>query len=137
MQTFLPYPNFNDSAKCLDYRRLGKQRIETWQIYQALKYGKGWSNHPITKMWKGCELSLLTYGIVICNEWINRNYKDTMLIKFQEAIKIESNQNFKLPTWFGNPDFHASHRSNLLRKNKEYYSKYNWSEPDNLPYIWY
>jgi len=33
-------------------------------------------------------------------------------------------------------EIHASHRSNLLRKNFEFYSKFGWKEPDNLPYIW-
>ena len=28
MQTFLPYPDFKQSAACLDYSRLGKQRVE-------------------------------------------------------------------------------------------------------------
>ena len=31
---------------------------------------------------------------------------------------------------------HASHRSNLLRKDPEFYGKYGWTEPDNLEYIW-
>lgn len=34
MQTFLCYPDFNKSAQVLDYRRLGKQRVEAWQILQ-------------------------------------------------------------------------------------------------------
>ena len=43
MQTFLPYPDFKKSAKCLDYKRLGKQRCESWQIYLALtKENYGW-----------------------------------------------------------------------------------------------
>ena len=37
MQTFLPYPNFADSLDCLDYRRLGKQRVEAFQIINALE----------------------------------------------------------------------------------------------------
>jgi len=32
MQTFLPFPDFAESAKCLDNRRLGKQRVEAKQI---------------------------------------------------------------------------------------------------------
>ena len=40
MNTFLPYSDFIRSAKCLDYKRLGKQRVEAWQIYQTLKQGK-------------------------------------------------------------------------------------------------
>lgn len=36
MQTFLPYPDFEDSAHALDQLRLGKQRVENLQIMQAL-----------------------------------------------------------------------------------------------------
>lgn len=32
MQTFLPYGSFIESAKCLDYGRLGKHRVEAKQI---------------------------------------------------------------------------------------------------------
>ena len=58
MQTFLPYPDFKKTAKCLDYRRLGKQRVECKQILNALQKRKGgitkggWVNHPATKMWE-------------------------------------------------------------------------------------
>lgn len=27
-------------------------------------------------------------------------------------------------------------RSNLLRKDYEYYKQFGWTEPINLPYIW-
>jgi hypothetical protein len=37
MQTFLPYPNFKKSLQILDYRRLGKQRLEAYQIIRILK----------------------------------------------------------------------------------------------------
>lgn len=36
MQTFLPYPDFNKSAQCLDDKRLGKQRAECLQILKVL-----------------------------------------------------------------------------------------------------
>lgn len=53
MQTFLPYVNFAESAKCLDYRRLGKQRVEAKQILDVLN-GKttAWQNHPCVKALK-------------------------------------------------------------------------------------
>lgn len=31
---------------------------------------------------------------------------------------------------------HASHRSNLLRKEPEYYTQFGWTEPPDLPYVW-
>lgn len=177
MQTFLPYPDFVKSAKCLDNKRLGKQRVEAWTIYRTLvkieeredntrddlpndyvqkskedwwkckcgKFHKGfpykclnnkipWEHHPIVKMWKGYEASLSYYGIRICEEWINRGFKDSMLSRFKEEAR-----NYKVaccPEWLGNPKFHASHRSNLLRKNPKWYGKFGWTEKNDLPYIW-
>lgn len=45
MQTFLPYPNFAASARVLDNRRLGKQRVECVQILKAIQpgYATGWA----------------------------------------------------------------------------------------------
>jgi hypothetical protein len=123
MQTFLPYPSFEQSAKCLDKMRLGKQRVEAWQIYQALIGGKqGWSNHPATKMWKNYEDALLLYGQIICLEWKQRGCKDTLLEKFVTELrerKVVHHNFIKHPSWWGSNDFHASHRSNLLRKGNE------------------
>ena len=135
MQTFLPYSSFIKSAKCLDYRRLGKQRVEAWQIYCALtKDVYGWKNHPIVKMWKGYEQALLVYGIIICEEWIKRGYKDTMLLRFLE--KYNPILDIGKPKWIGNRKFHDSHKSNLLRKDEKYYSQFHWNVKNNLEYIW-
>jgi hypothetical protein len=129
MQTFLPYPDFEQTAKCLDYRRLGKQRVEAYQILLILK-GKtnAWKNHPAVKMWQNYEQALTLYKNTCILEWINRGYKNNMI--------IEQVHNVVLPQWLGNPQFHKAHRSNLLRKNYEFYKQYNWIEQNNLPYIW-
>ena len=56
MQTFLPYNDFKKTAACLDNRRLGKQRVEAYQILRIIS-GKrtsgGWLRHPAVLMWKG------------------------------------------------------------------------------------
>lgn len=133
MQTFLAYQSFIDSAKCLDYRRLGKQRVEAWQIYQAITQPEyGWKNHPIVKMWYDYPQALLLYGIEICNEWLRRGYKDTMLARFQNEL----HNNIILPSWLGNQQLHDSHKSNLLRKDYNWYKQFNWNIPDNLEYVW-
>jgi len=134
MQTFLPYKSFPQSAKVLDNKRLGKQRVETLQILQTLYTGSRWINHPAVLMWKDCELSLITYGISICNEWLNRGFKDTCLRKILSFIDIFSNS--KIPFWLGDEKFHTSHQSNLKRKFPEHYNKYFYNIPNNLPYFW-
>lgn len=136
MQTFLPIKHFDLSAKILDNKRLGKQRVETKQIYLALQPDSesSWRNHPAVLMWKGCEKVLLHYGIAMCVEWKNRGYNDSLLEFFVEEDKKFTKS--LVPVWLGNEDFHASHRSNLLRKDPVYYGQFGWTEPDNLPYFW-
>jgi hypothetical protein len=57
MQTFLPYSSFEESARILDYRRLGKQRVEAWQILRSLDgITKGWSNHPAVRRYSSRNL---------------------------------------------------------------------------------
>ena len=39
---------------------------------------------------------------------------------------------YKLPKWFGNGSFHASHRANFLRKANEHKAKYDiWLESNS------
>ena len=129
MQTFLPYKSFEDSARCLDYRRLGKQRVEARQIYNAIKTKGGWSNHPAIKMWTGYENALMEYSNVIIKEWVRRGFKNTMAL-------VDVCGEVRNPSWLGDEVFHSAHRSNLLRKDFDYYSQFKWNEPLDLPYVW-
>jgi len=36
VQTFLPYPDFKQSAQTLDWKRLEKQRVEGMQLLKAI-----------------------------------------------------------------------------------------------------
>ena len=135
MQTFLPYASFNESAKCLDYRRLGKQRVECKQIYLALTDPSyGWQNHPAVKMWRGHEAALACYGYVICREWRVRGYNDSLFPWFE--YKLSSVGLAPAPDWLGDLALHASHRSNLLRKDPTWYGQFGWTESPDLEYVW-
>ena len=153
MQTFLPYEDFEKSARVLDDKRLGKQRSESIIILKTLlgrypntKTGRpgGWPNHPATNMWAGHEIALCYYSIDITNEWIRRGYKDTTLEWFEECLSglvaircfAEGASLNALPMWMGNPKVHQSHRSNLLRKEPEHYRQFWPDERDDLPYVW-
>lgn len=135
MQTFLPYQDFKQSAEALDYRRLGKQRVETWQLIRAINgETRGWRNHPAAIMWRDNIPALAVYGAEMCKEWIRRGYNDTMLERFE--LIISQSNNFEMPSWLGDPEFHESHRSNLIRKFPEHY-KLLWPEmTDDKPYVW-
>lgn len=132
MQTFLPFDDFKKSVEVLDYRRLGKQRVETFQVLNVLlgrTDSHGWRNHPVTRMWRGYEEAMKVYQNLTIAEWVKRGYKNTM------SFEVVDESNVVMPSWFGNYDFHRSHRSNLLRKNFEYYSQF-FNDPVDLEYVW-
>ena len=137
MQTFLPHESFEKSAQVLDWRRLGKQRVEGMQIINAItgkkrkdgKPYKGWINHPCSVMWKDYVPALKHYSNVIIQEWITRGYNNNM--EFYDTGKII------MPDWIGNEKFHSSHRANLLRKDFDYYSQFGWTENPERPYVWH
>ncbi len=133
MQTFLPYKSFKQSLQSLDWRRLGKQRVEAHQVLNVLlgrTETKGWINHPITRMWKGYEPALQLYFNMCVEEWINRGYNNNMKLE-------EITEPIVFPHWLGNDLIHSSHRANLLRKDKEFYSTYMWTEDCTNPYCWF
>jgi hypothetical protein len=123
----------------LDRARLGKQRVEVYQILRVLLgYSKGWINHPCVRQWKGYEWQLYIYGLTICQEWRNRGYKDSVRDKMMDMMGKFAALDYPntIPSWLGNEEYHAAMRSNLLRKDPIWYGKFGWTEPNNLPYIW-
>jgi hypothetical protein len=135
MQTFLPYADFSESAKVLDTKRLGKQRVECLQILNALRSDRpaGWTNHPATRMWRGYEDALIDYAQTICKEWFNRGYEDSV---FDKLEALRSGKPMVLPPWLGNQKLHLSHQSNLLRKDPVHYGKFGWTVDHLFPYWW-
>jgi hypothetical protein len=132
VQTFLPYPDFVLSARALDDRRLGKQRVEAHQIRRALLgVTTGWRNHPATLMWEGRVAALGIYTNAMIDEWIRRGFRNTM-----RHCPVYRGQEVMMPTWMGLPDFHARHRSNLLRKDPDHYGKFGWTESPDMEYLW-
>ena len=137
MQTFLPYADFKQTARVLDYRRLGKQRVEAKQILMALRSEtKGWVNHPATRMWAGHEPALIQYGLDICHEWVHgRGYKDTLTDFFLEQASQFTGP-IVMPKWIGDTEFHLAHQSNLVRKDPVYYGAMFPGVQDDLEYVW-
>ena len=140
MQTFLPYESFEETARVLDRQRLGKQRVEAYQILltnlkvKAAEPGSkiAWSRHPAVVMWRGYEKTLCEYGIVICEEWIRRGYKDSLKERFV-LFRDEFKDQEVIPFWLGDDRLHASHKSKLMQKNAALYS---FAIPKDLEYFW-
>jgi hypothetical protein len=138
MQTFLPYADFGASARVLDRKRLGKQRVETLQIMTALMTGKGWVSHPATLMWRRYEWALLRYQEQICREWTERGYQDTCLEKTADIYHRRCRwvEEKMWPHWLGDDEFHIPHQSKLVEKDPWYYLQYFPRVPMGLEYYW-
>jgi hypothetical protein len=84
-------------------------------------------------MWRGYEDSLLSYGLAICQEWRARGFKDTVFEKLESRYSYDLQE----PPWLGDDRLHASHRSNLVRKDPwHYFIGLGWKDPNDLPYWW-
>ncbi|HEX6468806.1 MAG TPA: MSMEG_6728 family protein [Streptosporangiaceae bacterium] len=148
MQTFLPYADFAATARVLDERRLGKQRVEALQVLRALTVpGYGWRHHPVVRMWRGYEEALTRYGLEICRIWTGIGRRDTcaasLVTDLHAATAIGPPRDQPaleragaLPPWLGDPEFHRSHQSALLRKDPSHYARFFPDVPADLPYVW-
>ena len=146
MQTFAPEGRLIDQGfQSLDYRRLGKQRVEAWQILNVLrgvdndgnpKDHKGWVHHPATLIWEGRIAALTLSGMRCCTEWKSRGYKDSLYPRFHDVFRmfVRYGDDPTPPLFLD--DIMESHRSNLIRKLPEHYLPLWPDTADDLPYVW-
>ena len=164
MNTFLPYPNYADSAACLDNKRLFKQVVECKQMIMALNAGpvscsKCWKchpksdlgkicflcldgkirktpyyNHPACEAWRGYVPSLCTYMLSCVSEWHCRGFDSGHALK-EFALNGLVKVELVDPWWIGIPELHQSWRSRLIQKDPVWYGPIFGDEPV-VPQIW-
>jgi hypothetical protein len=165
MQTFLPFESFVESARVLDNKRLGKQRVEGLQILKTLSIGE-FTCHGCHQKVTHFNPYKTGYHCYQCEAplkrtpWYNhpavlmwKSYENALILYLQEICMEWIKRGFKdncweqiekfslhketmLPDWFGESNFHLSHQSNLLRKNPEYYGQFFFGVPSDIPYFW-
>lgn len=144
MIIFLPFPEVIPSLQVLDDARLGKQRLEIYQIYQILTSDKP-ANHPAVRMVldpidRERYLGFVIYYHNEClNEWISRGKNNNMKkLKYQRSDGSKITE-IEYPWYMGWKEFHLTHQASLFRKHPYYYLK---KFPDLSPfflergYIW-
>jgi hypothetical protein len=147
VQTFLPFPDFAASAKALDDRRLGKQRVEALQILRAqVREGYGWQHHPAVRMWRGHPEGMAAYAVAICAEWATRGKADTVAESVRADLEAaglppprtqaELAAAGLLPGWLGDDRVHRSHREVLLGKLPEHYAPLFPDDRPGTAYVW-
>lgn len=149
MQTFLPYSNFEDSVRVLDFRRLNKQVTEAMQLCNVFlrKMGKlqdgkrGWANHPVTKLWTLADGTICLRELIEYTDTCERERKTRpsyrnphKWTRYREQVLIHAPKNLRQLIW--TPDFHLSHRRNLVRKKPTYYIEYFGNIEPLDGYIW-
>lgn len=147
MQTFLPHADFEASARALDAKRLGKQRVEVIQIVRALTVpGYAWKSHPAVLMWQGYEEALGRYGVTMCEVWLELGFGDTCAATIAADLAAFGVPHLRteaelaaagaLPPWVFDVEVRQSHQSALVRKDPGFYRQ---SFPDvrpDLEYVW-
>jgi hypothetical protein len=143
-QTFIISSSFEETAKCLDSRRLNKQITEAYQVYRFLMgEGKMQGNPHPYRMWKGSEFSLLLYIHALHKEWTRRfeekerggtpYHKNGLEAELEIYERKFGNSNMNPPRWIMNEEILSSYRSALLYKDYNWYSQFGWKEKPAIP----
>lgn len=86
-------------------------------------------------MWTGHLHALALYGLAGLDELSKRGYEYPQhRITFEQYAATFPDTG--MPWWMGHKEFHLSHQSNLLRKNKDHYGQFFGDISDELPYLW-
>lgn len=166
MQTFMPYSDFRKVARCLDNKRLGKQRVEAWQIYKTIRrmnlkhrilhedpvdvLGIKWTEEMKKKYIAKLKLGWRNHPIV--KMW--KGFEDGLCyygicmcnewkkrgyvdnLWIKFFLGLSSLDHNEIPEWVFDKELNKSHQSNLVRKFPEHYRKYFPKVQDNIPYKW-
>jgi hypothetical protein len=151
MQTFLPYADFYKSIQCLSDYRLQRQSFEAGVVLDHVvgRYASTlWKRHRVTRMWRGYESALGLYFSLTLLECAVRGFRSMRVAPYDyrsgyttktlhyactEFLPIDQ---IVYPPWLGDEEFHASHRSALLRRCPDMRESMGWTEPDDLEQIW-
>lgn len=162
VNTFITSLYLPNTFKKLDFRRLGKQRLEAKQLIDILKMidngedvsNVGFSSHPVTQMWIGYTNALKAYYNLCLQEWIDRGYNNTMKkydidetkfinreVKF-DGIKttfISEDTEYSFPPFASFKPFILTHKAALYKKDPNFYAGFLNDELEpyvNLGYLW-
>lgn len=142
VNTFIVSSDIYESMETLDFKRLGKTRLEAKQIINVLEneLNGGWSKHPATLSFVGYIDALKAYYNICVQEWISRGYKNTMKLydvdesRFSARFFDKETKEFSKKTKYSYPKFVSfepyllAHKAALFRKDNEYYKDFEVPE---------
>jgi hypothetical protein len=133
MQTFMPFKSFYHTAQALDNKRLNKQILECYQILKVLSSDDpkaGWRNHPAVKMWKGFEMGLFQYAMVMIEEANKRGIRTENNLRNLNELNERAYKDwgYGMPLWMDDKKVMArvttTHKANLYLKDPIFYTDF-------------
>jgi hypothetical protein len=84
--------------------------------------------------------ALTMYGLAMVDEWTKRGHPDNTRANITEFAPQAAHPDYAakipMPPWLGDPDFHLSHRSKLVRKEPKVYTSVFTDAIPEMDYIW-
>jgi Pyrimidine dimer DNA glycosylase len=146
MQVFMPWPDFEASARVTDTPRLQKGIVEAYQILRiGLGESDGWKSHPAVKMWAAYPDALAGYAIKMAVVWRERGGGSNKAVDgiLSLADRYELDYLGAPKPWAAHSRaFCLSHQLNLVRKRPALYGKlFGLTEEETEkaaaePYLW-
>ena len=137
--TFVPIADLQQTAKCLDNKRLSSSKSEAISIWNALRNETKLSKAGYCLMWKGYEQALVLYINAILVECQNRNHQLSLAKPFDGRFEMSEGDDVLMPPWWGDEMLHSCHRHALVAKESSHYTKFDWLEDGSDytgSYIW-
>lgn len=141
MQIFFPLNTAEASVRCLDNKRLVNQILRECKTL----INGGWSNHPVSKLWAGYEIGLCCYALDGIQELRHRGLASDTIDDHESWWSgrlayycSQPGAKVGIPDLVYEPEFQLAHRSNLLAKDFEWYSRMPEfaGVVQGMPYIW-
>lgn len=108
-------------------------RREKTQEKKKLMQLRGWVGHPAREIWRGHEKALAYYGLLICQEWESRGYKEETAPKIAAVAADFAWTGW--PSWMQDPEVHKQMKQSL--RYKEVVSNANLIAQKKAPVWWY
>lgn len=146
LMVWLPYPNLRLSVHCLSAFHLGKQFADSVTILRVLAGHNGGGHGKFvttTSAWGHNPESLLVYSSFAHTElykrgW-TRDHPNPRTPEGKKHFKLPGEwytDEYQVPDWVGVERIHASHRSYLITKDREWYSQFAWTEYESRVIVW-
>jgi len=148
MDTFVPFPNFKDTAKALRHDdainslRAALKIMEIKHEYGNVDTHATLARHPMVEMWGEAIPHLCEYAFALIEAIPEERTGALNLAKIERAVQFHlscaTSGEYRMdpPRWLGDEMFHAAQRSALMRLRPLHYGAMWPTEDMSIPQYW-